>query len=103
MRDALYDLVRRIPKGKATSYGALGAAMDPPVSGFLVGRAMGVCPTDLPWWRVVAKDGSFPTNSRSPELAEQQITKLLKEKVLMHDLKVKPECMLTTDELIALS
>lgn len=102
MRDALYDLVRRIPKGKATSYGAIGAALEPPISGYLVGRAMRACPEDVPWWRVVTKDGSFATNKISPELAEDQLRLLKKDKVPLEELRVSPKAMLSSDELIAL-
>lgn len=102
MRDALYDLVRRIPKGKATSYGAVGAALEPPISGFLVGRAMRHCPEGVPWWRVVAKDGSFPTNKLSPDIAQDQMRLLKKEKVPIEDLKVARKAMLSADDLLTL-
>jgi methylated-DNA-protein-cysteine methyltransferase-like protein len=102
MRDALYELVRRIPSGRATSYGALGRALDPPISGYLVGRAMGACPPDVPWWRVVARDGSLPVNKRSPELAEEQRAHLEREGVSLDGLRVHPGAMLSADELLAL-
>jgi methylated-DNA-protein-cysteine methyltransferase-like protein len=103
MRDALFELVRRIPRGKATSYGAIGAALEPPISGFLVGRAMRNCPEDVPWWRVVAKDGSFPTNKLSPDIANDQLRLLKKEKVPIEDLRVARKAILSPDELIALT
>ena len=103
MRDALFDLVRRIPVGRATSYGAVGQALDPPISGYLVGRAMAACPPDIPWWRVVARDGTLSTHKRSPELAEEQRRHLLAEGVPMTDLVVDREAMLSGDELIGLS
>jgi methylated-DNA-protein-cysteine methyltransferase-like protein len=102
MRDTLYELVRRIPAGRVTSYGALGRALENPVSGYLVGRAMGACPPDVPWWRVVARDGSLPVNKRSPELAEEQRAHLAREGVPIDDLRVRPEAMLSVDELLAL-
>lgn len=102
MRDDLYALVRRIPKGKATSYGAVGAALEPPISGYLVGRAMRACPDDVPWWRVVTKDGSFATNKISPELGEEQLRLLKKDKTPLEELRVAPTAMLSADELIAL-
>lgn len=50
-------MVRQVPKGKVTCYGALGLALENRVSGLVVGNWMSRCPDDISWWRVVAKDG----------------------------------------------
>lgn len=68
----LYDRVRAIPAGRCTNYAALGRALSQPVSGFLVGRWMATAPADVPWHRVVAQDGSFPTAKRDPAIAAEQ-------------------------------
>ena len=68
----LYEKVRAIPPGRCTSYGALGQALSQPVSGYLVGRWMASAPPDVPWHRVLAKDGSFPTAKRDPAIAIEQ-------------------------------
>ncbi|MGV3614930.1 MAG: MGMT family protein [Fimbriimonas sp.] len=103
MYRGLYELVGRIPKGKATSYGAVGRSLERPISGYLVGRAMAMCPPDVPWWRVVAKDGSFATAKRSPEVAEEQRRRLEAEGVPLDGLQVAREGMLGADELYALT
>lgn len=54
------------------SYGDLGRALHHPASGYMVGRWMAQCPDDLPWWRVVAKDGRLPIHKRDPYAAEEQ-------------------------------
>ena len=79
----LWSLVRSIPKGKVTSYGALGSALKRPSSGYMVGRWMAQCPDGLPWWRVVGKNGEMRTAARDPELAELQRRRLRAEKVRM--------------------
>ena len=42
---------------------------------------MAACPPDVPWQRVVAKDGSFPTGKRDPALAVKQAELLRSEGV----------------------
>lgn len=79
---ALWKIVRSIPKGRVTSYGAVGRALPNPCSGFLVGRWMHSCPQDgTPWWRVVNARGYLPIGKKSPELAIEQRRLLEKEKV----------------------
>jgi alkylated DNA nucleotide flippase Atl1 len=74
-----YELVRSIPPGKVMSYGAVGSLLKRPVSGLLIGRLMFTAPEGVPWWRVVAKDGSFPIGKRDPRLAREQASKLARE------------------------
>jgi alkylated DNA nucleotide flippase Atl1 len=40
---------------------------------------------DVPWWRVVAKDGSLPISKRNPALAQEQRDKLQAEGVEFDD------------------
>jgi methylated-DNA-protein-cysteine methyltransferase-like protein len=79
--DELWDLVRSVPKGRITTYGALGAALKNPATGFLVGRMMARCPEGLPWWRVVAKTGSLPVAKLDPFAGIDQRRLLEKEGV----------------------
>lgn len=81
-RRELYELVARIPVGRACSYGLLGRSLSGPVSGVIVGKWMASCPAELPWWRVVAANGSLPVASRSPHLAHEQRERLESEGVL---------------------
>lgn len=70
--EALWAVVRRIPRGRVAGYGQVGSASERPVSGFLAGKWLGHCPADLPWWRVVGKTGELLIAKRSPELALRQ-------------------------------
>ena len=83
--DELWELIRKIPRGRVAAYGAIGRALERPISGYLVGRAMARCPDDVPWWRVVAKDGKLPIDKRDPELGHLQVTRLRQEKTEMAD------------------
>jgi methylated-DNA-protein-cysteine methyltransferase related protein len=79
--EELWALVRRIPHERCSTYGALGAALDHPMSGFLVGRLMARAPEGVPWWRVVAKTGRLPIGKRNELWAIEQKRLLLVEGV----------------------
>lgn len=64
LKDLVMDLAREIPAGRVISYGALGKRCDPPISGYICGRLMGKVEDDVPWWRVVGKDGKLPIAKR---------------------------------------
>lgn len=85
MNDAIaaqiHAIVREIPAGKVLSYGAVGERSTPPISGYICGRIMGHVPPDVPWWRVVGKDGNLPIRKRHPELSIQQRDLLISEGV----------------------
>jgi len=51
--------VKQIPKGKVVSYGKIASALGRPRSSREVGRAMRICPENIPWQRVVMADGSI--------------------------------------------
>jgi len=57
---AVYDIVRRIPKGRATSYGAIAKAIGYPNMSRLVGKVMASADTSvskIPAHRVVNSQG----------------------------------------------
>jgi methylated-DNA-protein-cysteine methyltransferase related protein len=55
----VYALTRRIPRGRVTTYGALARALGVPHGARAVGWALGVCPDDVPWHRVVNAQGGI--------------------------------------------
>jgi methylated-DNA-protein-cysteine methyltransferase related protein len=76
LAEAVWALVRRVPAGRATTYGQLaecqlsGLGERPgPMAARAVGRAMARCPGDVPWWRVVYANGSM---KGTPGAAEQR-------------------------------
>ncbi len=57
--EAVLSLVEQVPPGRATTYGALAAAVG--VAGpRQVGRVMATYGGAVPWWRVVRADGRLP-------------------------------------------
>lgn len=87
--EAVYEMVRAIPSGRVTSYGALGLALQNRVSGLVVGNWMSRCPDDIPWWRVVAKDGRLVVFKKDVSYAITQRNLLESEGVTFEDDKVK--------------
>ncbi len=72
IRRQILQLAREIPLGRVISYGALGKRSNPPISGYICGRIMALAMQDVPWWRVVGKDGKLPIGKRGPEMAMRQ-------------------------------
>ena len=81
---AVWALARRVPPGRATTYGALaeGQLLDQPkrrrsMTARAVGQAMARCPDDVPWWRVVHADGRM----KGAAGADEQRARLAEEGV----------------------
>ena len=81
----VFGLARRIPAGRVVSYGSLGARCEPPISGYVCGRIMGRVGEDVPWWRVVGKNGNLPIRKRNPDLETEQRQKLRAEGIDFED------------------
>ncbi|MBQ7638372.1 MAG: MGMT family protein [Clostridia bacterium] len=56
--EKVYSVVSKIPYGKVLSYGDIAALIGSPKAARQVGWAMRNCPDNLPWQRVVMKDGT---------------------------------------------
>ncbi len=56
--EAVLGLVERVPRGRVTTYGSIGAVVGcgPRLVGNILARHGG----PVPWWRVVRADGSLP-------------------------------------------
>jgi methylated-DNA-protein-cysteine methyltransferase-like protein len=53
----VYEVVRLVPKGRVTTYGAIAAFLGAKSSSRMVGWAMNGCPADVPAHRVVNRNG----------------------------------------------
>jgi methylated-DNA-protein-cysteine methyltransferase-like protein len=62
--DAVYTLVRAIPRGRVMTYGQIAGLLGNLLSPKAVGWAMHTCPEDVPWHRVVNASGSCSTDRR---------------------------------------
>jgi methylated-DNA-protein-cysteine methyltransferase related protein len=81
---AIWALARRVPPGRATTYGLLAECQlsDQPkrrraMAARAVGQAMARCPDDVPWWRVVHADGGM----KGTDGADEQRARLAEEGV----------------------
>lgn len=57
----VHDLVRQVPRGRVVSYGGIAALLGSPRAARGVGQALRSLPedTDVPWWRVVNRNGEI--------------------------------------------
>ena len=55
----IYETVKKIPQGRVMSYGQIARMLGRPRNAREVGRAMRICPDDIPWQRVVMADGTI--------------------------------------------
>ena len=64
--DQVYRLVRQIPPGKVTSYGAIARMLGNPRAARTVGWALHGLPegSDVPWHRVINSQGRISTSCR---------------------------------------
>ncbi|MDR3293283.1 MAG: MGMT family protein [Clostridiales bacterium] len=90
--DDVYEVVKRVPKGKVTSYGRVAAAVGRPRAARVVGYALhgNPDPDNIPCHRVVFKDGALSKAfAFGGENAQKAI--LESEGVVIEDGKVKAE------------
>lgn len=86
--DDVYDVARLIPKGRVTSYGAIGHYLGAKSSARMVGWAMHGCPKDVPAHRVVNSAGLL-TGKHHFKPPGKMAALLKKEKVTVINDKVK--------------
>jgi methylated-DNA-protein-cysteine methyltransferase-like protein len=69
----VYRLVRRVPRGTVVTYGQIALMLGTPRSARAVGGAMGRCPDDVPWHRVVNAQGGISRRRRDVGMLTQRI------------------------------
>jgi methylated-DNA-protein-cysteine methyltransferase-like protein len=85
--DAVYRLVKQIPRGRVLSYGALARALRLPGGARTAGRAMAATPSGkgIPWHRVVGERGKIlirePYASLQKKLLESEGVKIVESRV----------------------
>lgn len=83
----VYDVVRLVPRGRVTSYGAIASYLGAKMSARMVGWAMNVSPPKVPAHRVVNREGMltgkahFNPPSAMQRLLEKEGVKVVKDKV----------------------
>jgi methylated-DNA-protein-cysteine methyltransferase-like protein len=92
--DAIYDVVRCVPKGRVTSYGAVAAAIGAASGARVVGYAMNLCKgvkPKVPAHRVVNRNGlltgkhHFSPPEKMQQLLEKEGIVVLEDKVVAFD------------------
>jgi methylated-DNA-protein-cysteine methyltransferase-like protein len=67
--EAIYEVVRRIPHGRVSSYGRVALLAGLPGRARMVGYALhalrGSAGEQVPWWRVINRDG-YISNAYEP-------------------------------------
>ena len=58
-QEAVWQFMRTVPPGKVVSYSDVARAVGCDHGAQAVGKALNRCPPDVPWWRVVRKDGGL--------------------------------------------
>src|SRR6202161_1830124 len=87
--DAIYRLVKRIPRGRVTTYGEIARALRVRGGARVVGYAMAGCPNGqgIPWHRVVGAGGELviaqPRGSLQRKLLESEGIKLGERRIDM--------------------
>lgn len=92
--DVIYDVVRAIPKGRVSSYGAVAAAIGVKSGARMVGYAMNACQNaqpKVPAHRVVNRNGlltgkhHFSPPEKMEQLLKKEGVKVVDDKVLDFD------------------
>ena len=90
-RRGVYDVVRSIPYGRATSYGAIAKAIGYPNMSRLVGRVMGECNfviSGIPAHRVVNSQGvlsakeAFGNSNEMQKLLEEEGVNIINDRII---------------------
>ena len=85
----IYERVRRVPRGYVTTYGDLC-----PRAPRHAGRALSRMPSDLPWWRVVRSDGTWPKGAEQRARLIAEGVSIRGRRVVMAEARIPPEAIL---------
>ena len=83
----VYEVVKLVPKGRVTTYGAIAAYLGAKSSSRMVGWAMNGCPKDVPAHRVVNRTGllsgkhHFKTADMMEKLLKKEGIKVVDDQV----------------------
>lgn len=85
--ERVWRLVRKCPRGRIVSYGGVAAILGTPRAARGVGQALKALPddTDVPWWRVVNRNGEI--SIRSAEYAPALQRALLEAEGVKFDVR----------------
>ena len=86
--ETIYARIRRVPAGFVTTYGDLS-----PGAPRHAGRALSQMPEDVPWWRVVRGDGTWPKGAEQRALLLSEDVPIRGSRVVMTEARIPPEAI----------
>jgi methylated-DNA-protein-cysteine methyltransferase-like protein len=87
--ETIIERVRRVPPGYVTTYGDLS-----PGAPRHAGRALSQTPSDIPWWRVVRSDGTWPKGEEQRARLLEEDVPIRGQRVVMAEARIPPEAIL---------
>ena len=72
--EMIWDLARQVPPGRVVTYGQLARLAGNPRWARVVGYAMAACPQDVPWQRVVSRDGTCHSDRQKERLRAEGVS-----------------------------
>lgn len=94
-----FRLLTHIPWGRVVGYRQAAWAAGLRIPAVMAGRWMRSAPPEVPWHRVVGRDGRLPTAKRDPQLAATQRGLLESEGVTWQGDRIEEATFLTDTEL----
>ncbi len=86
--ETIYARIRRVPQGFVTTYGDLS-----PGAPRHAGRALSQMPEDVPWWRVVRSDGTWPKGPEQRARLLSEEVPIRGSRVVMAEARIPPEAI----------
>lgn len=85
----ILDRVRRVPPGYVTTYGDLS-----PGAPRHAGRVLSETDAEVPWWRVVRSDGTWPKGAEQRARLVAEDVPIRGGRVVMRQARIPPEAIL---------
>jgi methylated-DNA-protein-cysteine methyltransferase related protein len=85
----ILDRLRRVPPGYVTTYGDLS-----PGAPRHAGQVLSQMPPDVPWWRVVRADGTWPKGAEQRSRLREEGVPIRGQRVVMAAARIPPEVIL---------
>lgn len=87
--ETIFERIRRVPSGYVTTYGDLC-----PSAPRHAGRALSLAPPDVPWWRVIRSDGTWPKGDEQRARLLAEDVPIRGDRVVMSEARIPPEALL---------
>ncbi|HEX4484295.1 MAG TPA: MGMT family protein [Solirubrobacteraceae bacterium] len=89
-RETIFERIRRVPPGYVTTYADLSPGA-PRHAGQVLSQMVS---SDVPWWRVVRSDGTWPKGERQRARLLAEDVPIRGQRVVMSEARIPPEAIL---------